>query len=623
MNVIIEDPIQKANKLMSQRTPYNLEQIFTQVCEYKVFLVNLKRAVLLGNKNFIKSVCLINSEWFDKWKKISCYEAIKDELNMCVDIHSNIKNNINYYVEIINNLQISEKLDIDIQNNSIKREFFENAVEISPESKFDIISPELWQTFTKDSQNVNNGTMIELFIEYITNDCVEIKLGKKSSYIIFWNLNEQRLGKLIFKFKDEVKKYLIYEDIRNFGINNYYACNLEDLSEVKPVKTPNYSFVCINKNEFKKIITKNNNDYIPHNQGSNVNYNNFNNGISTLSPMGLENVFLTCYMNASLQSLVNVAKLSNFFTTNTFDENNQVLSAAYSRVVMNLLRLTPESQNMTYYTPKEFYDVTYSLSPIFQGLAGDAIDLINFFLEHIHGELNRWMVNNSVHTKYIVNNINNSEKIFKLNTAINDFCQNNNSIITDTFYFIEKSKVACLSCNTVTYNFQFQKTLIFPLEDIRAKKSEKLNMYQNSINIMDGFDHYQRKTPLTGENMIYCNMCKGQTNAWQYNALYSAPDYLIINLNRGKGKMFNVPITIEENININIFVEAKVDNNQYKLISVITHIGQAGTSGHYIAFCFLEKEGAWFKFNDSMVTRSSFNEAATFGDSYVVIYKRI
>ena len=623
MNVIIEDPIQKANKLMSQRTPYNLEQIFTQVCEYKVFLVNLKRAVLLGNKNFIKSVCLINSEWFDKWKKISCYEAIKDELNMCVDIHSNIKNNINYYVEIINNLQISEKLDIDIQNNSIKREFFENAVEISPESKFDIISPELWQTFTKDSQNVNNGTMIELFIEYITNDCVEIKLGKKSSYIIFWNLNEQRLGKLIFKFKDEVKKYLIYEDIRNFGINNYYACNLEDLSEVKPVKTPNYSFVCINKNEFKKIITKNNNDYIPHNQGSNVNYNNFNNGISTLSPMGLENVFLTCYMNASLQSLVNVAKLSNFFTTNTFDENNQVLSAAYSRVVMNLLRLTPESQNMTYYTPKEFYDVTYSLSPIFQGLAGDAIDLINFFLEHIHGELNRWMVNNSVHTKYIVNNINNSEKIFKLNTAINDFCQNNNSIITDTFYFIEKSKVACLSCNTVTYNFQFQKTLIFPLEDIRAKKSEKLNMYQNSINIMDGFDHYQRKTPLTGENMIYCNMCKGQTNAWQYNALYSAPDYLIINLNRGKGKMFNVPITIEENININIFVEAKVDNNQYKLISVITHIGQPGTSGHYIAFCFLEKEGAWFKFNDSMVTRSSFNEAATFGDSYVVIYKRI
>ena len=69
MNVI-QDPIQEANKKIMQTTPYNLEQIFTQICEYKVFLVNLKRAVLLGDKNFFKRVFLINSDWFNKWKKI-------------------------------------------------------------------------------------------------------------------------------------------------------------------------------------------------------------------------------------------------------------------------------------------------------------------------------------------------------------------------------------------------------------------------------------------------------------------------------------------------------------------------------------------------------------------------
>ena len=53
MNVI-QDPIQEANKKIMQCTPYNIEQIFTQICEYKVFLVNLKRAVLLGDKNFFK-----------------------------------------------------------------------------------------------------------------------------------------------------------------------------------------------------------------------------------------------------------------------------------------------------------------------------------------------------------------------------------------------------------------------------------------------------------------------------------------------------------------------------------------------------------------------------------------
>ena len=355
MNVI-EDPIQKMNKMnniMMQKTPYNLEQIFTQVCEYKVFLVNLKRCVLLGNKNFLKSVCLINSEWFNKWKKISCYEAIKDELNMCDDIPTNFKKNINNYVEMLTNLQITESLGVNIDNNSIKRNIIKGVVEIEPESKFDIISLELWENFTKNSQNVNDGTKIEEKIEYITNDSIEIKLGNKSSLIIFWNLNEQRLGKIIFKFRDEVNKYLIFEDLRNMGINNYYACNLEDLTDMKVVKTHNYSFVCLNKSEFIKFI-KNSQTSSSSNQNRGQNHNYI------LKPMGLENVFLTCYMNASLQSLVNVTKLSNFFTTNTFDENNQILSAAFSRVVKNLLRLTPESQNMTYYTPKEFYEITFS-----------------------------------------------------------------------------------------------------------------------------------------------------------------------------------------------------------------------------------------------------------------------
>ena len=621
---VIEDPIQKMNNIMMKKTPYNLEQIFTQVCQYKVFVANLKRAVLSGSKEYLKNVCLINSEWFNKWKKISCYEAIKDELNMCDDITTNYKKIINEYVTILTNLQITESLDVNIDNNSINREYNQGEIEIVPESNFDIISPDLWKTFTNNSQNVNDGTTIEIKIDYITNDCFEIKLGKKSSYIIFWNLNEQRLGKLIFKFKDEVKKYYVFEDIKTMGINNYYACYLEDLTLTKCVKTPKYTFVCINKSEFLKFITKGKpTSSSNHKQGHNQNYiNGYTNGYG-LKPMGLENVFLTCYMNASLQSLVNVTKLSNFFTSNIFSEDNQILSAAFSRVVLNLLRMTPESQNMTYYSPKEFYEITCSISPIFQELAGDASDLINFFLEQIHNELNKYNVNENVFTKYFINNMGNNQKILALNNAINDYCQNNCSIISNLFYFLDKNKITCTNCNTITYNFQIQRILIFPLESIRAKKSEKMGSYQNSINIMDGFDHYSIPTPLTNENMFYCNVCKMQTNAWQNNALYTTPEYLIINLNRGKGKIYNIPVTLEENININNYVEAKLDNNKYKLISVITHFGQSGTSAHYIAFCFVEREGAWFKFNDTMVDRSNFTEASTTGDSYIVIYKRI
>ena len=617
MNVI-QDPIQEANKKIMQCTPYNIEQIFTQICEYKVFLVNLKRAVLLGDKNFLKRVFLINSDWFNKWKKISCYEAIKDELNMCDDIPTNYKKNINSYIEILNNLQITETLDKNIDNNSIDREFKDNEVQIIPESNFDIISPELWQSFNKMMNNPNNGSEIEKNIKYITKDSIEIPLGKTSSYIIFWNLNEQRLGRIIFKFKGEMDKYYAFENVKSMGINNYYACYLEDLFITKPIKGQNYFLVCTNKSEFKKyIISKegaNNND----------NTNNNSNTNNNLGPIGLENIFLTCYMNASLQSLVNVDKLSTYFSTTTFNEDTQILSFAYRQVVLNLLRLTSESQNMTVYKPKLFLDMTQAISPLFREMAGDANDLINFFLDRIHTELNKYMINENVFPIYYAQNFVNNIKLYNLNAAINDYCSKNNSIISNLFYFITKSKTQCLNCNRINYNFQFYRTLVFPLEDIRQKKSQEFNTYLDSINLMDGFDHFQREVPLINDNMMFCNNCQGKTNGLQYDSLYSSPEYLIINLNRGKGKIYNIKVYLEEFIDLNNYVESKVYNNKYRLISIIKHFGQSGTAGHYIAFCYVEREGDWFKFNDALVERSSFKEGADInnGDSYVLIYKR-
>ena len=122
-----------------------------------------------------------------------------------------------------------------------------------------------------------------------------------------------------------------------------------------------------------------------------------------------------------------------------------------------------------------------SLSPIFRDLAGDAIDLINFFLQTIHNELNG-MTTEDVFCKYLMNNFGTSQKWTNLNIAINSFTQGNKSIITNIFYFIDKSKMTCQICNQFTYNFQFVYQLIFPLEDIRLFKSQICGIYQNSIN---------------------------------------------------------------------------------------------------------------------------------------------
>ena len=70
------------SNLLAQNTPYGTEQIFTQMFQYLQFEVNLKRALFMNESNNLKKVYLINGYWFEQWKKITCYEAIKFFLNL-------------------------------------------------------------------------------------------------------------------------------------------------------------------------------------------------------------------------------------------------------------------------------------------------------------------------------------------------------------------------------------------------------------------------------------------------------------------------------------------------------------------------------------------------------------
>ena len=59
---------------------------------------------------------------------------------------------------------------------------------------------------------------------------------------------------------------------------------------------------------------------------------------------------------------------------------------------------------------------------------------------------------------------------------------------------------------------------------------------------------------------------------------------LIITLNRCKGNQFNCYVGFDLDLNLKNYCKNYDGNVNYKLKGVITHLGERGMSGHFIAY---------------------------------------
>ena len=332
---------------------------------------------------------------------------------------------------------------------------------------------------------------------------------------------------------------------------------------------------------------------------------------------GLDNIGATCYMNATLQCLAHIEKFCKYLLNPENIQNIQKnkfkykLTNAYLIVLINLW----QNINIQSYAPHNFKQVISDMNPLFQGVqANDSKDLIIFLLENMHNELN-----------VPINNQQNNDMInqFDFNEALktfkNFFINNYRSVISNLFYGFFDSTMVCKKCGVMTHNIQCYNILIFPLEEVRIFK----NRIQNIVTIEECFEYYQKKDKMSGSNQIYCNKCKSMVDSINYSKLITCPNILILNLNRGKGLQFNIKIEIQEKLNVGNFLYFKNSNEiptNYELIGIVTHFGPSDMSGHFIAFCKSFVDNNWYKYNDSIVTLSSFMEAKNTGVPYILFY---
>ena len=341
--------------------------------------------------------------------------------------------------------------------------------------------------------------------------------------------------------------------------------------------------------------------------------------------VGLNNIGATCYMNATLQSLSNVKELSHYFLNKfTLNDANKKLSNEYYTVVKSLW---DRKNNGKAFSPDSFKNTLSQMNPLFAGIAAnDSKDLINFILETLHNELNKptGKINNYMLTP---DDQKNEQRMFNLFSE--EMKSNFKSPISDLFYGVLETRTNCLNCKGIKYNFQIYSYIEFPLQQVYnycLKNYPGNNYISQGIPVVDlyrCFEFYQLPTLMTGNNQIYCNDCKRSFDAYYGTLLYFLPNYLIINLNRGKNAVFQCNVIFPELLKLHKYVINQERNTVFKLVSVISHYGPSSMGGHFIAYCRHYQDNCWYNYNDSTVTKCTNPKPYLTGMPYILFYKTL
>jgi len=345
---------------------------------------------------------------------------------------------------------------------------------------------------------------------------------------------------------------------------------------------------------------------------------------------GLNNIGATCYMNATLQCLSNSEDLTNYFLKKypnepNFDKNK--ISYEYYKVVQNLW---DKNNNNKPYSPNDFKEKLSEENPLFAGIAAnDSKDLIIFLLERLHKELNT-----NKNMNIINNNINNQalqlDKNIMLNIFINEFKEQNNSIISDLFYGVLGITNKCTKCNQTKYNFQVYNYVEFYLEKINQyyfsigkRNNFMLNNKNPDIDLYECFNYLNVFELMNGENQIFCNICNSLCDSYYKSYLFSSPNYLIINLNRGRGAVYECKVNFPEKLDLYNYIEYKSSKLQFELYAVICHIGESSMEGHFVAYCKNRLDKKWYLYNDAFVNLCENPCEYKKGMAYILFYKII
>ena len=217
-----------------------------------------------------------------------------------------------------------------------------------------------------------------------------------------------------------------------------------------------------------------------------------------------------------------------------------------------------------------------------------------------------------------------------LNLFLQEFKEKYNSPISNLFYGVMETKSQCHGCKIIKFNFQVYSFIEFPLQEVNKYYFNKgiRPLFRNDgknpdVDLYECFEYYGKVDLMNGDNQMYCNICKRNCDAFYSTLIYSAPRYLIVNLNRGKGAVYECKVNFPEQLNLFNFISYKGGITVFELYAVICHLGPSSMSGHFVAYCRNIDNNKWYFYNDGIVTKCNRDYQYQDGMPYILFYRAL
>ena len=333
--------------------------------------------------------------------------------------------------------------------------------------------------------------------------------------------------------------------------------------------------------------------------------------------VALENVGNSSYMNTVLQCLANIRSIIKYYLSKNNDIKKKIqelpISYGFSRIIFQLYPFPEDSLNKSF-SLKTFKRTIAYYNRCFKGEdCKSPKDFLIYLLENLHKEDKLFRSQKQDNSEKTQNGNKPVNKSFK--EYLQYLIDNEKSIISDNFCWINQKINKCQSCSTETISYQNFFSFELNLEDAIDNMPPKDNKNSNrEISIMNCIQNQLKYKVIK----MYCKKCKQRCDFQIKKSISFVPEvFILLNGVKDPRKVleemnqkeidFNITDDNVYTLDLSQIIKDANANKRYSLQAVIcSQKIESGTDEKigeikYVALCKSPIDSKWYKFEDNKI----------------------